>query len=780
MLLRCVAALSLLVVLGGHARSDDTLTAKTSETKSDEGTMLARGQLIYETQCASCHGGRGQGVEDQYSDPLVGDSSIAELSTLIAETMPEENPDSCVGAEADAVARFIHHEFYSEEARIRNQPPRQHFARLTGTQLQQSLADLYGSFQGDPWIEREQGIRGRYYTTQKTSEENQKIQRVDPVLDFDFGHEGPGEGIDPKEFRIIWDGSLVVEHTGRYELIVRSTCSMQFWFGQSERLLVDNHVQSEGKDEFRRFVTLLAGRQYPIRIDFKQRKRKTELPEAKFSLAWVPPGGVEQVIPTRHLIAKIQPSTFAISTKLPPDDESYGYERGTDINTQWDESTSRAAVEFAEVAVSELWPQYRRRHRKESDENRAKLRGFLDQLIRVAFRGSVDSGTRALYIDRQLAAEPDDAMAIKRVCLLTIKSPRFLYPTLDLERTPSQRAANRLALVLFDSLPTSDWLAKSVEKDQLKDESEIRRAAEKMVRDPRVRGKVLEMLYDWLDLDPAAQITKDTEVFSGFDPVLVTDLRQSLDAFLSEIVWSDASDYRQLFLADWSFTNQRLSEFYGQGWKPEQDFDSHRMVRSVKDPNRHLGILSHPMFLSELAYNRTSSPIHRGVFLIRHALGRTLRPPNEAFTPINPDLHPKLTTRQRVEKQTGEVNCQVCHQKINSLGFVLENYDAVGRFRTKEKGIEIDATGQYISSDGETVNFKGPRDLAEYLAQSLDSHESFIEHAFEHFTKQPVAAFGPDTAEELLKRFRESDCNIRNLIVEIAVIAALEPLSQAS
>ncbi len=190
--------------------------------------------------------------------------------------------------------------------------------------------------------------------------------------------------------------------------------------------------------------------------------------------------------------------------------------------------------------------------------------------------------------------------------------------------------------------------------------------------------------------------------------------------------------------------------------------------------------LGHPLVMSHLAYHDTTSPIHRGVFLIRHTLGRTLRPPNEAFTPINPDLHPDLTTRQRVELQTGEANCQVCHQKINSLGFALENYDAVGRFRTQEQGRPIDPNGNYTTRDGQNVSFSSPRDLANFLATSDDCQRAFVESAFEYFVKQPVAAFGIDTIDRLTNDFRESGFSIRRLLVAIALTTAKQPNSESS
>ncbi len=116
------------------------------------------------------------------------------------------------------------------------------------------------------------------------------------------------------------------------------------------------------------------------------------------------------------------------------------------------------------------------------------------------------------------------------------------------------------------------------------------------------------------------------------------------------------------------------------------------LVDQFSDPEKRFGVLTHPLLTSGRSYFATTSPIHRGIFLTRNIFGRTIRPPNDAFAPLSPDLHPDLTTRERVALQTSDQNCQVCHARINGIGFVLENYDAVGRFRATERDKPIDAS----------------------------------------------------------------------------------------
>jgi hypothetical protein len=746
--------------------------ARRAESKFDLSSLQQQGEAIFQRHCQKCHGPQGEGTTDGHQQPLVGDASIGQLARVISETMPEQQPENCIGAEARAVAAYIHQAFYGKAARIRNRPPRISLTHLTADQLRQSIADLYARQAGIVSPSKDRGIHGVYYDGSRQKNENRKIDRVDATINFQFNHDGPGEGINAKDFFVQWRGGVKADVTGRYQIVIRSSCAFLCYFGSDDREFINNRVQSGEKTEFQRSIFLTAGRVYPIRIDYYQRKRKTKQPPANITLSWKPPHGQEEVIPTRNLIPNSTPAAYALQAKLPPDDRSYGYERGVSVDAQWDRSTTDAALEFGRIAADELWPRFRKRHREISNENRGRLRIFLRQLVETAFRGPLNDETLKRFVDDQLVAAEDDSEAIRRCVLLSLKSPRFLYPLLDSDRSQSQRVATRLALTLFDSLPSDEWLRKQVRDNRLEVESRVRAAALRMVNDVRTQAKTRQLMYQWLNLRHGHEIIKNEQRFPGFDKYLVADLKASFDAFLDDILWSEASSYQELFLADWAYTTKRMEEFYGHAWKVGES--SSRLTKAAEPSDQRIGILSHPYLMSSLAYQDSTSPIHRGVFLIRHILGRTIRPPNEAFTPLSPDLHPDLTTRERVQLQTSPHSCQVCHVKINALGFTLENYDAVGRFRDLERGRKIDPAGSYTNRVDKTIQLEGPKALAEFLSQSDDAERAFINRAFLHFVKQPPAAFGPETLDQLIEKFRNDNHSIRALLVEIAVVAATE------
>ncbi len=745
-----------------------------SFVESAKPQLLASGAVIYADKCASCHGDMGQGISGAYENPLVGDRSIAELASIIDRTMPEDEAELCQGEDALAAAIFAFETFYSEDAQLRNQPPRPALARLTTNQYRQNLSDLYTFFRGRSVPDGERGLHGIYFNHAGWRDNKKAFERNDALIDFDYGEDSPGEGIEAKEFGIYWSGGIMVPETGRYEIVARGMGSFKVDFIDSTEPFFDNHVQSGDVAEYKQSVELVGGRIYPINVEFIKRERKTGNVTAQFTLAWRPPHGVEQPIPTRYLYPGWTEQSFAPQTLLPPDDRSAGYERGSTISREWDEATTNGAIEFADVVSSRLWPWYRKERGKENGgeaSDRDLLRQFGCQLIDMAFRCPTSEELRKQYVDDQLAATTDDDEAVRRIVILALKSPRFLYPAAAPIQSDDFRLASRLALTMWDSIPDVE-LRNAAQDGTLHGDDAVRQYARRMLDDPRALAKTMAALHHWLNLSRIGEVSKSSELFPNFNDPLVADLRASLDLFLQSVVQSEASDFRQLIGADWSYTSDRIAEFYGESWRPTGEQSIDRFSRTTADPQLRCGVITHPLVLSALAYNDTTSPIHRGVFLTRHLLGRVLRAPPEAFPPLSPDLHVDLTTRERVALQTSPETCQACHITINRLGFGLEQFDAVGIWRDLEKEKPIDSSGGYIDRSGRSHEFNGARELANYLINSDDAQSAFINRMFLHFVKQPPAVYGTQTMADLKAAFQQSEFNIRELIVNIAVVAA--------
>jgi hypothetical protein len=130
---------------------------------------------------------------------------------------------------------------------------------------------------------------------------------------------------------------------------------------------------------------------------------------------------------------------------------------------------------------------------------------------------------------------------------------------------------------------------------------------------------------------------------------------------------------------------------------------------------------------------------------------------------------PSLTMREKVTSMTKSQDCMGCHVTINPLGFSLEHYDGIGRWREKDRDKPIDAKADFKAEDGRSLVLAGARDVAEFAANTPSAHRTFIESLFHHLVKQPVRAYGDDEMENLRKAFEQGGFQIPNLIKQIAL-----------
>lgn len=748
------------------------------------GARAFDGAALFAAQCADCHGQAGQGTELR-RQALAGDLPVKELARVIADTMPEGDPESCVGAEAEAIARYAHGAFYSPLARARIRPPRRELSRLTVRQYEQTLADLFAEFRGRSKPGETRGLSARFAKRVNTGGVGEPVRLVLPRIAFRLSQleelpesfrdpeiEGPEQfGNSRVDVAVGFSGGLTAPVTGNYEFVIETLSGVELDI--NETTVIDAKIRSGGEKQVRGMIRLVGGRTYPIRMQTSRTKQK----DLEIALRWRPPGGIEEVVPERVLSSGRVPQVHATSVRFPADDRSVGYVRGASVSAAWDEATTAAALEAVESVLADL-PDFLGVS-KDKTVKPEHARAFCERFAATAFRRPLNQSERRVFIDRFFDGEglEEESRMIKAIelsLLSVLKSPRFLYPDAALLDAPAvtredHAVAGRLALGLWDSLPDKR-LRKQAEQGRLTEPGVVRRQAERMLDDPRTRSKLTEFFGFWLRLDHASQLSRDPDEFPDFNDRIAADMRVSLEKLLDEIVWRDDADLRELFLTEDLFVNARLAEFLGLG-VPEGGPEAFHKV-SV-DTSERAGVVSHPFIVTAFSYYRETSPIHRGVFLARNVLGRSLRPPPEAVAPLAPELAPDMTTRERVAAQTSPCACQACHVLINDLGFTLERFDAVGRYRETELDRPIDASGGYIATDGGTVRLGGARDLARFLADSEDVHRSFVTQLFEHVTKQPILAYGVETRERLLADFRANQFNIRDLLCDIAVTAAL-------
>lgn len=757
------------------------------------------GAVIYRNMCMECHGKKGEGVAGKYDDPLHGDRSLESLAKRIERTMPEGKEGTCTGGDAKNVAEYIFHAFYSPEARLRNAPaPVRDLTHLTNSQYRTSVADILARFrQPLERLPKERGLKAHYRGFEiepppavlhgpprpgkktldpiidKDRERPKfKMDRLDEQISLNFGAGSPmPDKMAPDEFSIRWEGSLLVEETGSYELILKTENGARLSINDPERNLIDAWVTPgpEVREE-KKSVHLLGGRAYPITIEFFKLKDKT----ASMTLQWKPPHGVQETIPSRFLIPQRAGEVMVVTTNFPADDRSDGYERGTGMSKAWDQATTDAAIEVAEYVEKRL---DRLAGTKAGAPDRPdKLKDFARKFAEAAYRRPLSPEEQQLFVDGQFSKAPTPELGVKRAVLHALKSPMFLYPGLiDHPDSSDYTLAARLALNLWDSIPDKRLL-EAAASGKLRKKEELRAQAARMVTDPRTKAKLHGFFHHWLELERAEMIAKDSKAFPGFSPAVVADLRSSLWLFIDEVIWSERSDYRELLQADYLLLNDRLAKFYAGG---KEKPTGSEFKRVAFDRKQRTGVLTHPYLLSAFAYTKHSSPIHRGVFITRNIVGMDIKPPPDDVKFDDAHFNPKLTMREKVTELTKSGACMGCHSTINPLGFSLEHYDAIGRFRMQDNNKPVDAVSELETHDGQTLKLTGPRDIAQYAVSSPAGHVAFIRHLFHHTVKQPHLAYGPDTLETLRQSFEKNQFNVQKLLQDIAVLSTTYGLPEA-
>ena len=771
-----ILAIGFTILLGALSSLPGAQADRGSQKKASAAppSKSLSGAQVYVKQCASCHGARGEGTK-KYSKSLTGDRSIGELATFISKSMPP-GPRKCSAEHSQLVASYIYDAFYSPLAQARNSPARIALSRLTVRQFRNSVVDLVGSFRQSAQPADKHGLQGEYFKARRFQDNERLLQRVDPEVRFDFGQSGPvADQFDPHQFSIRWQGALLAPDTGDYEFVVHTDQALRLWVDDTKQPLIDAWVKSGTGTDFKGSIYLLGGRLYPIRLEFSKstqgvddtdKQKNRPIPKASISLCWRRPKQAEEVIPQRCLVPTPIEPVFVPDTPFPPDDRSIGYERGTSVSKAWDEATTSAALETA-AFVSDHLRELTGAPEAAADRD-IKVRAFCRTFVERAFRRPLTRDVEQVYIDKQLKSSKDLAAGVKRVVLLALKSPRFLYRELDSGNPDAYDVASRLSYGLWDSLPDRELL-KEAAANHLTTREQVLKQAERMAADPRAWYKLREFLLQWLKVDQSPELAKDPKRYAGFDDGVASDLRTSLELFLENTAWNDKSDYRELMLTDKVYLNGRLAKLYGVNLPPDAPFQPVSL-----DPAERSGVLTQPYIMATFAYTDNSSPIHRGVLLYRNMLGRTLKPPPAAFAPLPASAHPNLTTRERVSLQTKPAACAGCHGRINPLGFTLERFDAIGRFRETENGQKIDTSGTYETRTGQTVKFSGVRELGKYLASSDEAHSAFVEKLFQYLVKQPIRAYGTQALPDLEKSFEANECSIRKLMVEIMAESALK------
>ncbi|MCZ6489706.1 MAG: DUF1592 domain-containing protein [Acidobacteria bacterium] len=293
-------------------------------------------------------------------------------------------------------------------------------------------------------------------------------------------------------------------------------------------------------------------------------------------------------------------------------------------------------------------------------------------------------------------------------------APGAAYPISDLE------LASRLSFFLWSSIPDDELLGLA-ENGRLKDPAVLEQQVRRMLGDSRLKALVSNFAGQWLHLRNLRSVSPDPEKFPYFDDNLREAFLQETELFFESLLREDRT-VLDLLNADYTFVNERLARHYGI----PNIYGSHfRRVR-LSDENRG-GLLGQGSILTVTSYANRTSPVIRGKWVLENILGAPPPPP----PPDVPELRERneegkvLSMRQQMEQHRANPVCASCHKLMDPIGFALENFDGIGRWRTTDANTPIDSSG--VLPDG--TPFQGPAGLRKVLL--LKRREQFVTTATE-------------------------------------------------
>jgi hypothetical protein len=476
----------------------------------------------------------------------------------------------------------------------------------------------------------------------------------------------------------------------------------------------------------------------------------------------------------RHLVgvAFVQRTTAAEGTapaQLPVGNISFAGKRGAELGIERvdiagpydarppDDSPSRKAILVC---------------RPNGADDSACARQILARLARRAYRRpATDQDLKRLLaffaVDRDRHGfDAGIRAALERILV----DPQFLF---RIERDPAAapegtayrvsdlELASRLSFFLWSSMP-DDELLTLAERGRLRQPAVLEQQVKRMLGDARAQALVSNFAMQWLYLRNIQAVAPDVNAFPGFDENLRRAFQRETELFLQSQLREDRS-VLELLDANYTFVNERLARHYGL----PNIYGSH--FRRVTYPDgRRGGLLGHGSVLTVTSYATRTSPVVRGKWLLENVLGAPPPPPppDVPNLPDRADDGRPASVRERMEQHRANPACASCHAQMDPLGFALENFDAIGRWRTTGEGDgPIDAAGAL--PDG--AKFDGPEELRKLLLTRRDDFvTTVIEKLLTYALGRGVEYYDRPAIRQIARDARAREYRWSSLILEIA------------
>ena len=395
-----------------------------------------------------------------------------------------------------------------------------------------------------------------------------------------------------------------------------------------------------------------------------------------------------------------------------------------------------------------------------------------------AFRRPIQQPDRS-RIEKIYRKRIDERASERQAALDAIKmilcSPSFLYLC---ERTPEEEPglgpydlASRLSYTLW-GIPPDDALLQSAAAGQLAEPALFKEHVRRMLADPRSDEFVRRFLDSWLNLRVIGSLPPPRQTANEYySEDLPTSMKEEAKHFFRHLLDSNGP-VTDFIDSDYTFVDKKLAKLYKLPEKDTLRLADGFQKAPLTDRNRRGGVLGMAGVLTASANGVDTSPVTRGVWVMENMLGTPPPAPPDEVPAIESDVSGATTIRERLDKHRADATCNVCHRKIDPMGFALEHFDPIGRFRDqygKPKGDkptpQIDPSGTFPSGEKYADFSEFKRLLTETRSDFFVRH--MIETMLSYGTGRHMEHSDRWEIEEIMQRVKEDAFGLRNMVVEV-------------
>jgi hypothetical protein len=403
---------------------------------------------------------------------------------------------------------------------------------------------------------------------------------------------------------------------------------------------------------------------------------------------------------------------------------------------------------------------------------------FVEQFGARVFRRPLTAEEKADYVAffEGERANADFKGAVQLTIEVMLQSPQFLYrieqgdpstvssAAADRIGLTQHEIASRLSYLLWGSMPDKA-LFDAAAAGGLTDAAAREAQARRMLMDPRAGAMMVEFHRQWLDLDRLDKEPKDAKTYPKYDDALRGAIREESNRFVQKVMWQGPGTIAAFLTSTDAVVNAPLAALYGvsapsstSGWG-----------NVTLDPAQRAGFLTRANFLASRAHALEGSPPLRAVFIRDRLLCMApLSPPADAnlSEPKASAGTAAMTNRQLFEARIAPATCKGCHTIINPMGYGLENYDAVGAYRTTDDGMPVDASGSITGTDVDGP-FTGGVELSKKLAQSKTVQTCVAQSWFQYALGRDLADADSCRLAKLNLALSDAGGDVRELLVAL-------------